>query len=321
MNPLRSWWDGSPMKQLALVAAAAGAIALFAYSVRSVGVARLEEGVFRVGWGFVLILALSGAREAVRALAWMRTIEGPARLRFAHAFRARLAGEALNALVPMGMLIGEPMKAAQVRRQLPFAIAFAGLVVEFAFYSASLVVLFGAVAVMAVARIPAFVRDAISTAALGIVAAGALARPMPAVRRIGDLIVGFASRHPEHAAPVLGLELAYQALGVAEVYVTLMYISPIHPTIAAAVVLESVGRAVTILFKILPMRIGVDETGASISAAYLNLGAATGLTLAVVRKVRLLFWSAIGLLLLLRGSATSIAIADRARQAPDAAGR
>src|SRR5712692_9950463 len=55
----------------------------------------------------------------------------------------QLRGEALNTLLPMGMLVGEPVKASHVAPHLPFAAAFRALVVEFAFYCISLVLLLG----------------------------------------------------------------------------------------------------------------------------------------------------------------------------------
>src|ERR1700682_4625007 len=106
---------------------------LFACSIGALGLAKIEEAFVRIGWGFGAILLLSGAREAVRTLAWTHTIEGPLRLSFRDAFRARLAGEALNALLPMGMLVGEPMKAEHVAHRLPFATAFSALACALAF--------------------------------------------------------------------------------------------------------------------------------------------------------------------------------------------
>ena len=130
-------------KRALLVVTGLVGIALFAESLRMLGLEHLVDGFRRVGWGFGAILLVSGAREVARTLAWIRTVEGPARLPFARAFRARLAGEALNTLLPMGMLVGEPVKASHVSPHLPFAAAFSALVVEFAFYCISLVVLLG----------------------------------------------------------------------------------------------------------------------------------------------------------------------------------
>src|SRR2546426_275348 len=175
------------------IAMALVAAGLFAESLHILGVEQIVDGLARMGWGFAAILAIAGARDVVRAIAWTLTIERPARLGFLPAFRARLAGEALNTLLPMGMGVGEPAKA-------------------------------------------------------------------------------------------------YQVLAVAEVYVALLLISPQRPTIASALVLETVSRGVTIFFKMIPMRIGVDEASSSFVAGHVSLDPATGLTLALVRKLRMLFW-------------------------------
>jgi len=48
-----------------------------------------------------------------------------------------------------------------------------------------------------------------------------------------------------------------------------------------------------------PFRIGVDEAASGAIAPIIAMTAAAGVTLAVVRKARTLFWSAVGLLLVL----------------------
>ena len=52
---------------------------------------------------------------------------------------------------------------------------------------------------------------------------------------------------------------------------------------------------VTIVFKMFPMRIRIDEASTSFVTNRLALGSATGGMLALVRKLRLLFWTALGL--------------------------
>ena len=323
-------------KRVLLVVTGAVGFALFAQALRTLGLERAVDGFRRVGWGFAAILLLSGGREAARTLAWIRTVEGPARLPFARAFRARLAGEALNTLLPMGMLVGEPVKASHVAPHLPFAAAFSALAVEFAFYCSSLVVLLGSgmTAFIVASHLSpgprAIAGVAISIVTLAVLlpyvrrsyrafeevlnrrdrrAPGdknpkdAIARFVRGVRRPFAVVTRFAADHPEHVRAIVAFELAYQILAVAEVYLTLLLISPVPPTLATALVLETVSRAITMLFKMVPMRVGVDEAGSSLFASQLDLGATAGLTLALVRKLRMLFWSAVGLsFLLLRRS-------------------
>ena len=316
-------------RQVLRVAVGFAGIALFAQSLHIVGLERIRDGVGRVGWGFAAILMLSGARELARTLAWTRTVEGPAPLRFAQAFRARLVGEALNTLLPMGMMVGEPIKASHVGTDIPFATAFTALAVEFAFYCGSLALLFGAglLAFIGLNKVPIDDTPVMSFGLIsgGLIAVilltavgwtrgigkehaevvegggsqGAITQALSGLRRLRVLVFGFVSRHPEQVRAIVACEIAYQLLAVAEVYVALVLISPLRPTVASAVVLETVSRAITMLFKIVPMRIGVDEIGSSLFAARLDLTGATGLTLALVRKLRLLFWSAVGLAILL----------------------
>jgi hypothetical protein len=243
------------------------------------------------------------------------------RLSFQDAFRARLAGEALNNLLPMGMLVGEPMKAEHVGHRLPFATAFSALVVEFAFYGVSLVLLFSAgvvtlfpssavlfVAVMALMIVP-FVRN--GNGRTGIAeprdsspqhVANVITRVLEKMRRLGDPVLRFAVLDPGRAWGLVVLEAAFQLFAVAEVYLTLALITPQHVAWSSALALETVSRAVTILFKMLPMRLGVDEAGAAVFADRLGLGSATGITLALVRRMRSLCWSAVGIVFVLMRS-------------------
>jgi len=316
------------MKSRAFVAgtAAVGTV-LFAYSIAALGLAAIEEAFVRIGWGFSGILLLSGAREVVRTLAWTHTVEGPLRLSFRDAFRARLAGEAFNALLPMGMLVGEPMKAEHVRHRLPFATAFSALAVEFAFYGVSLVLLLsaGAIALFPSSAgvflvLTAFTvvplvrrkrrRSGITKSAGGSEdhAGNVVMRVFKRLRRLGGVLIAFAAVNPGRAGRLVALEAAYQVFAVAEVYLTLSLLmpQPIAWSTAAwssALVLETVSRVVTIVFKMLPMRLGVDEAGAAVFADRLGLGSATGITLALVRKMRLLCWSAVGILFVLMRSA------------------
>jgi len=267
------------------IAIALVAVALFAESLHVMGLEQIADGLARMGWGFAAILALSGARDVARAIAWTLSVEPPERLRFLPAFRARLAGEALNTLLPMGMVVGEPTKASQVGHSLPFGAACRALAVEFAFYGASLVPLFaaGVAAFAALNRLSVGITTVLA-AETGIIAVATLI-----ARRLMRRSSRWTAIRPRHLAAIAASEAAYQVLAVAEVYVTLLLIRPEPPTIASAVVLETVSRAITMFFKMIPMRIGVDEASSPFVAGHVSLDPASGLTLALVRKLRLAF--------------------------------
>jgi hypothetical protein len=309
------------MRRAFVAAAALVGAALFAYSIKVLGFAKIQEAFVWIGWGFLAILLLSGAREAVRTLAWMHTVDGPVRLSFRDAFRARLAGEAFNTLLPMGMLVGEPMKAEHVGHRLPFGTAFSALAVEFAFYGVSLVLLFGASVVALFPSSAVLFAGAIAFTVvplvrnrhrrIGIVeplgagqnhVATVITPAFEKLRRLAGPVLRFASLNPGRASRVVVLEAAFQLFAVAEVYLTLAFITPQHVAWRSALLLETVSRVVTMIFKMLPMRLGVDEAGAAVFADRLGLGSATGITLALVRRMRALCWSAVGIVFVLMRS-------------------
>lgn len=313
------------------VAAAVVGLLLFVYSVRKAGIGEIMGGIQRVGFGFALLLALSGLRLAVRALAWTACLEPPDRLKFSDAIGATLIGEALGNMTPLGSFISEPTKAVVVRHRTSLVPAFSALVVENIFYSLSvaLVIAGGAVALLLGLPIPDTLRLVAIGALSGVIlligftlfvilaqatpvaavlgwftslgAPGAyLADRLDRIRRFEDRIYSYYARNRGRVATLALLEAVFHVAGVAEVYFAVAFMTGSSPTLLAALVLESTGRVINVVFKYVPLKLGVDEAGAGLLAGALNLGTATGVTLAIVRKARVLVWTAFGVALLAR---------------------
>jgi hypothetical protein len=230
-------------------------------------------------------------------------------------------------VTPLGLLVSEPAKAVLVRDRVALPAALAGLAVENIFYSATAALVIGAgAAVLLVAYAPTdgvrIAAIAAAVAAALFVAAGAallaagrepvsavaarlapkaLARRLPELRALEERVYSFARRRPSRLATVLALQAAFHAAGVAEVHVILRSVTAsAAPSLVDAFVLETVNRAITVVFKLVPLRLGVDEAGSAVAAEALGFAAAAGVTLAIVRKARVLCWTAAGVALLLR---------------------
>ena len=95
-----------------LVAAACtlGGAVLFAWVVRRTGPADILDGIQRVGWGLLAILALAGLRLALRAAAWQLCMAPGAGLTYGRAFSAMMRRESPNdrpgGCPPSGALAG-----------------------------------------------------------------------------------------------------------------------------------------------------------------------------------------------------------------------
>ena len=304
-------------------------LVLLVVLVRRVGVDAVLAGVRQVGWGFLAILLISGLRILVRAAAWRLCLEPQdvTAVPLRHAFAAGLCAEAVGSLTPLGLLASEPAKAAWVRGALPFGRAMAAVAIENVFYSISVSIMIaaGTIVLLASFNLPAGVREAgqLSLAFIVVVFAalvaalwlaarrlsifGALAERLTSGGRAGARVRRFETRVQDalratrgRLLPIGVLEALFHAGGVAEAYVTVWLLNGTAPTLLAAFVLETANRIVNVVFRFVPLRVGVDEAGSALMTNVLQMGTATGVTLAVVRKARVLCWSAAGIVLMVR---------------------
>ena len=304
------------MKRRHLLTAAAtiGGAALFFYAVRSADLGAILQGIQRVGWGLAAILALAGLRFLIRAECWRLCVPPGTRLTFRQAFGAFLAGDALGNVTPLGLLASEPAKVFLTRHQLATREAVASLAAENLVYGASVVamVCVGVAVLLATVPLPDGWRLGLVAALVaGLVGAavawrllrgtwdeGRGARPWWRERlaRVRVAVLGFWAGHPARLWRAFGLDLVFHALAVFEIYLTLRWLlGDRSPTIAQAIVFEALNRVVTVAFKFVPFRLGVDEALTGALAPLLAVNPAAGVALAVVRKIRNLAWSAAGL--------------------------
>jgi hypothetical protein len=311
---------------LSIVFAVLGLV-LFAYFVKRAGLGQIAEGIKRLGAGFLIILAISAVRQVVRSVAWSLCVEAPHRLGFWDAFRARVMGDAIGTVLPFAsFVISEPAKPALIRDRLPLMAGLSSITIENIFYSLSVAVSIscGMIALLLSFSLPNGMRvgSFIVLAVILIVivtgtflirrqvrfisgTAGFLHRRglkekwIEKGRTMEDLIYGFYHRHQARFVPILLLEAGFHLAGVLEIYVTLSFISPNQPpTFLTAFILESVNRVITMAFKFIPLRMGVDEAGTGKVSRVLLFTEVTGVTLAIVRKARDVFWAAVGVALL-----------------------
>src|SRR3989440_12134544 len=116
---------------------AALGLLLFGYYIWHADPRAIWQNMLNLGAGFIFVLLISAVRPLVRSLAWMRCFEAPHALRLRDALRAYLAGDALGNVMPLGIVVSEPTKAALVRDRVPLSAAIAAIAVENLFYSLS----------------------------------------------------------------------------------------------------------------------------------------------------------------------------------------
>jgi glycosyltransferase 2 family protein len=318
-----------PRLSLLNIAVAIAGLALLVFTVQRVGGWRaIVDGVAGLGWWFAIVVLLGAFRMVCRTRAWMVCANDP-QLQFRHAFGAWLASDAIGNLTPLGLLASEPTKILMVRTRISTVTSIASVTIENAFYTASVLVvlLTGTWLFLQRADVPAGLERISELILAGVAVAAAVAvwavRSRPAVlSRFAPLITKIAgqSHAPAEAIrevesqiyavpqwpigrilPVILWEIAFHIGAVAEVWVILVALAP-NATLVDAFLLESAGRFVLVAFKFVPYRLGIDEVGSGAVATVLGLSPAVGVTLALVRRLRMVILNAVGLVPLVNRS-------------------
>lgn len=321
-------------RSIVSLAIAAAGLALLVISVRQAGWDTIVNSFRSLGPWILVVVLLGAARMAVRARAWTlcSRAQHDTGIPFRAALVAILAGDALGNLTPLGLLASEPAKVVMGRRHVSTAASVSSVAVENGFYTASVAaMLLGGVWVMLQrADVPPVLErmgeGSVVAALVGGLVALWVFRTRPAVLSRLAPLVGRLLRRPAspdaltaleqsiydvvhwptaRLAHVAAWEVLFHAAAVAEVWLILRMIPGGEgTTLIEAFLMETTGRFITVAFKFIPYRLGIDEMGSGSVSQLLGLGTPAGVTLALVRRVRILLLNAAGVALLARDQAT-----------------
>lgn len=309
-------------------------LVLFAFMVERAGIEEITSRVGSLGASFLLVVIIGGIRPAMRAAAWRTALPRDHRMPLADLVKARLIGDAAGQLTPAGPLVAEPARLAALHRAVPLPVSLHSLAVETITYlfTSGLVVLGGMLLLLASFAMSQPLQRASLIASLTVVTVLVLSllvilRRWAVLSAIGEWarhalhFVGFSRRWKRHVRRLNAFEgqvfefyrlrhadfmsmilydVLFHLLGVLETWLTLVMLG-FKTSVLVAFLFEATNRAVNLVFSFVPGRVGVDEAGTGALAQILGIGSAAGVALALVRKARVLVWTAVGVLLLLLG--------------------
>jgi uncharacterized membrane protein YbhN (UPF0104 family) len=303
--------------------------ALLALLVARIGIGVILADLRVFGANFLVLVLISGVRQFLRTLAWQNSIEEEHRnIRLWELLQIRLAADTLSGLTFAGVFLGETAKTLVVSRKMPMAHGLSSILIENFLYSLSifLFILSGIVILVINFAVSEQLRMASQLAAvvllfpflvffliarqkwrvLGMLLDTfkrrgyrwpILLKREEKLRLLEENTLAFYSRSRGRFFLILILEILACLMGVIEAYLILSRTTS-HPSWSAAFVIESVYRIVNVVFAFIPLRLGVDEGGAGLTLQSLGYTLADGLSLAVIRKIRVLAWTVIGLLVI-----------------------
>src|ERR1041384_2380065 len=265
-------------------------LGLLIYVIHRVGVQPLFDALLRIGFGFFVILGLSGLRHVLRTVAMRAAVPAEhRRITFRHAFAARLGGEAISFLTFTGPLLGEATKVALLRKRIPLTYGVPALVVDNLLYNLSVVffVLSGACVMLVKYPLPPPVYIVLliiaTVAALGILIAAIAAKRRVMlltwlIDRLGELrlspkvilkrrhhiyhleskVYDFYKHHPAAFFVMIACNLLAHASSVVEVFMALKMLG-FQPQVSQAYIIESLTKVINFVFAFVPGTIGKHE--------------------------------------------------------------
>jgi hypothetical protein len=312
-----------------------GSAGLFVCLLQRTGASALLRNIQLLGWVVLATIVLSGARHVLRSAAWSYCIHSnglrPPALQL---LGPRLIGEALNDLTPAGLLVGEPAKVAAVSHLLSPQAAASSVILENLIYALGAVLFMLSGIVLALVRVVAlhalwWIGAMLAICLLACIAMvhwttsrrvllfgtlidfvsrcgwqpAFLERHADSIRGVEQTICDFFLRSRRVFLVVLAIEIATNVTGIGEAYLILKGATA-HTSLLAAYLVESASRAVQFAFAFVPLGLGVQEGAAAATLQAVGYTASEGISLAVIRKIRSLFWVAVGLVLVSRYSWT-----------------
>lgn len=322
---------------LAIISAAIG-IALFIYVIKQTGLDEIWLRVRSLGFGFLLILLISSTRYWSRSFSWLRCMTPEERkVGLWTLFRTRIAGEAIGDLT-FGPVVAEPMRVVLLGDKVSLNAALSSLAVENISYAVSscLMVMAGAIVLLAGFGLTESMRSGLWIALVAVVVlllaaflvinrrwklgstiAARLSRliirdqtkqlwinqKIEELRKLEDYVFDFYAKRPLDFLLVGLSQLAFHLAGVLEIYTTMRLIG-VDLNFSTAFLLEAINRAINIAFIFVPALVGVDEAGTGLVTEVFGYGAAVGVALAIIRKIRMFCWIGVGLLILVGNKST-----------------
>lgn len=301
-------------------------VVLFLVLVYELGVGEVWSNLRLIGWGFVLVLGQEGVSYCLNTLGWRYAFPPPRPpIPFRSLVAARLGGEAINNLTPTATIGGEVVRARMLEGRCDQHTAWASVAVAKLSQTAAqmLFVFVGLIVLVRDIPLPDGFRRGLFIG-LGAITTGLLVGIAMQQRGLFGAATRLAARlgiriPPHLHAPIARLdeEIArlYQApwsfaasvagffggwcMGAVEVYI-IMRCLQLEPTWGTAFTVEVLSVAIDALFFFVPAKAGVQEGGKALIFSLLGLDPAKGLVLGIVRRLRELTWSSIGLIVLAR---------------------
>jgi len=305
-------------------------LALLGYILERAGFTNLLHSLVALHWTLLLIIVLGGVSHAMRTLGWRLALGdhrgGSPFIRLAG---LRLAAEAGGQLGFVGQMFGDTMRITLLRDRIPVDVLISSVTCDRGLYMVTgAIVSAGAVAAatfalplphgfmiwarLFVAVLVGFLLISARVIRKRLKILSATARFMSRLPRFAtwiekrlsgihateEQLTRVLTEHPRAFWTAFVLNLGSHFLAVVEVYLILLAFG-LKGGWLAAFSMEALTKLINVVGAINPGNIGTYEGGNMLMLKLFGISASLGLTFAAARRLRALFWAAVGSIFLI----------------------
>jgi len=300
-------------------------LCIFLFMVMRLGWKEIFQQLYLMGWGIFVIVLLRSCSQTFFALAWYQTFpKGQRKVPFTYLLKARLAGEALNYLVPSATMGGEPLKAELLKPYMNFSSGLASVTMaKYSFLLAQLILMvLGGILVLTMMKLSGALsfliiftlgligvglgvlyygqqRSLFSKLAKTLISWGIgksyLSSRLKKIQELDRMIAFLYRNQKKEFFLSLLLNVIGWAEGILEIFL-ILYFLKIEPIWVTAFIIEALSLVINAAFFFVPWQLGTQETSKVFIFQICGLGPAAGFALGLIRRFREVIWAGIGLL-------------------------
>lgn len=297
-------------------------LSIAGYLLHEVGWSSIKHSLGMLRWGYVPVLIYPASWILLNTQGWRWAMHE--RFSKTPLFRLagiRVAGETFNSLLPSGYVGGEPLKAKLLAREMPFAEATSSVLIAKAAQSIGLVLFVGIGLTLGTRQGHAGATQRSTLISLFILSLGIglftllltrrsfsrlgrwlhrvtknawLQRQEDRLVALDDSIGTFYREGKQRFLVSVAWHLAGWLSGAMEVAIIFFLLG--HPIPwQSAWFIGAMAQLAAIIGLLVPAGVGLYEGGHYMAASMLGLPPALGLSVSLIRRVREVFWDALGL--------------------------
>jgi choline kinase/phosphatidylglycerophosphate synthase len=278
--------------------------------IRKIPLGEVMEALHSIGFNVLWVFAVAPLWILANTMALSSLIRH--RVGFFNLLYNQLVGEAMNTVVPLAGIGGEPFKVKHLSRWLPLGEASQAIVLDRLIHAVSGLIYSAAMLFMTIYLIPFSASLKLSIvlaggllAILGLVLMFFSLSKVPSqlthfiLKRFSSFEVLSQQKLPKSTfASCLGYKLLGRVINLIEIYIIFrllgIAITPGRMAIVAAFIAAS-----SLLINAIPQGLGVAEAGITGAFSLIGLAPHLGLTFGLIRRARIIFWALLGIALFL----------------------